>query len=156
MQEDPEELLQRSYGLTRDSPLNQYLGAFEAREGRSIVFPNLYQHKVEPFQLEDPTKPGRRTIVAFFLCDPTYKVLSTSEVAPQQAEWLRRELHTPCKSSRLHNLPPEVKDQIIDCLVLDEVVLEREGANAAREVLMKERSKFQTIQNDEVFEAEFR
>lgn len=136
--------------------MNQYLGAFEAREGRSIAFPNLYQHKVEPFTLLDPIKPGRRTIIAFFLCDPTYRVLSTSDVAPQQAEWLRRELHSVCRNSRLHNLAPELKDQILEYLIEDEVVLERGQAEEARKLLMEERSHFQVSQNEEVFEAEFR
>lgn len=111
---------------------------------------------MEPFSLLDPEKPGRRTIVAFFLCDPTYKVLSTSNVAPQQSEWLRQELHTPVKTSRLHNLAPELKDQIVDYLIEEEVVLNREQAEAVREGLMEERSRFQIIQNDDIFEAEFR
>lgn len=111
---------------------------------------------MEPFSLLDPTKPGRRTIIAFFLCDPTYRVLSTSDVAPQQADWLRRELHSNCATSRLHKLAPELKDQIIDCLVKNEVVLEKRQAEEVRELLMEERSRFQVSQNEDVFEAEFR
>jgi len=40
-------------------------------EGRCIAFPNIYQHRVSPFELRDKSKPGHRKILAFFLVDPT-------------------------------------------------------------------------------------
>lgn len=146
----------RSYGLERDSALNQYLGAFEAREGRSIAFPNVYQHAVDAFRLVDPNKPGRRTIVAFFLCDPTYRILSTSDVPPQRADWLRRELQSVCRTSRIHNLVPELKNKIVDHLVEEEVVLERWQADEVRRLLMEERSNFHESTNGDIFEAGFK
>lgn len=135
--------------------MSQFIGSFEAREGRSIVFPNLYQHKVEPFSLLDPAKPGRRSIIAFFLCDPTYKVVSTTDVAPQQAEWVRGGLHRDGMAS-FDKLAPELKDQIIDNLINDEVILDRKKAEEVRELLMKERSHFQVTQNDDIYESAYR
>ncbi|RLN81694.1 hypothetical protein BBJ28_00025167, partial [Nothophytophthora sp. Chile5] len=42
----------------------------------------------QPFELEDPSKPGVRKILAFFLVDPENPVPSTSVIPPQQQEWL--------------------------------------------------------------------
>ena len=157
MQNDPEKLLLRSYGLERDAPANQYLGSFVAREGRAIVFPNLYQHKVEPFSLADPTKPGKRTIVAFFLCDPTMRVLSTSDIPPQQVDWMRDIFYsTSVTPSRFLSLPPEIKDRILDTLLANEILLDKKGADKVRDALMTERSKFVKSQNEAIYEREFR
>lgn len=63
--------------------------------GRVIVFPNTYQHRVEPFGLADPTRPGRRSIVAFFFIDPATPGgdggISADTVPPQDVRWLREE-----------------------------------------------------------------
>lgn len=45
------------------------------------------QHRVSPFRLEDPTKPGHRRFIALWLVDPTIRVISTSNVPPQQMDW---------------------------------------------------------------------
>jgi hypothetical protein len=127
--------------------LNQFLGSFEAQEGRSIVFPNIYQHKVEPFSLLDPAKPGRRTIVAFFLCDPSQRIHSTADIPPQRADWLREELSCESTTSPLLRLPLELKDKIADYSIADKVILNREMAEEARAKLMEERSRFQVTQN---------
>lgn len=62
-------------------------GSLLAREDRVLVFPNTYQHRVEPFELTDKSKPGHRKILAFFLVDPATPVVSTQNVPPQQAQW---------------------------------------------------------------------
>ena len=43
------------YGLGNHLPLNQSLGELMAQEDRCIAFPNIYQHRVAPFRLQDPT-----------------------------------------------------------------------------------------------------
>ena len=73
------------YGLLDDGPLNQNLGRIKTIGGRCIVFPNIYQHCVSPFELVDHSKPGHRKILVFFLVDPTKKIISTANVAPQQS-----------------------------------------------------------------------
>jgi Protein of unknown function (DUF4246) len=75
------------YGLVNGGPLNQIVGSLTAEQGRCIVFPNVYQHRVEPFELIDKSKPGFRKILVFFLVDPTKKIISTRNVLPQQSEW---------------------------------------------------------------------
>uniref|UniRef100_K3X3G1 DUF4246 domain-containing protein n=1 Tax=Globisporangium ultimum (strain ATCC 200006 / CBS 805.95 / DAOM BR144) TaxID=431595 RepID=K3X3G1_GLOUD len=71
------------YGFRERSLLVQQLGSVLAMENRCIVFPNLLQHKVEPFELADSTKPGCRKILAFFLVGPEKQIPSTSVIPPQ-------------------------------------------------------------------------
>lgn len=72
------------YGLESEDALNQVLGSAETRAGRALAFPNILQHRVEPFRLADSTRPGYRKILAFFLVDPSVRIVSTSDVPPQQ------------------------------------------------------------------------
>ena len=72
------------YGLEEEDTLNQVLGAAETRAGRVLAFPNILQHRVDPFRLADPSRPGHRKILAFFLVEPSVTIVSTSDVPPQQ------------------------------------------------------------------------
>ncbi|MFE6222569.1 DUF4246 domain-containing protein [Streptomyces sp. NPDC057854] len=72
------------YGLEDENALNQVLGSASTPEGRCLAFPNVLQHRVEPFRLADPTRPGHRKILAFFLVDPERRIVSTADVPPQQ------------------------------------------------------------------------
>ncbi|KAJ1873170.1 hypothetical protein LPJ55_002528 [Coemansia sp. RSA 990] len=84
----------RAYGIYDNEdadgdevPLIQHIGGVEVKNGRCIVFPNIYQHQVSGFKLADPTKPGHRKIMAFFFIDPTIRIPSTEIVPPQQRDW---------------------------------------------------------------------
>ncbi|MFJ2740809.1 DUF4246 domain-containing protein [Streptomyces sp. NPDC087440] len=72
------------YGINDEDPLNQELGSVATPEGRFLAFPNVFQHRVGPFRLADPARPGHRKILAFFLVDPSASIVSTSDVPPQQ------------------------------------------------------------------------
>ncbi|GHF51716.1 DUF4246 domain-containing protein [Streptomyces griseosporeus] len=72
------------YGLENEDALNQVLGSASTPEGRCLAFPNILQHRVGSFRLADPTRPGHRKILAFFLVDPSEQIVSTSDVPPQQ------------------------------------------------------------------------
>lgn len=72
------------YGLGNEGSLNQVLGSVSTPAGRCLAFPNVLQHRVSPFRLADPTRPGYRKILAFFLVDPSVRTVSTSDVPPQQ------------------------------------------------------------------------
>jgi hypothetical protein len=76
--------LREVYGLEDEDALNQILGSASTPAGRCLAFPNILQHRVDPFRLVDPTRPGFRKILAFFLVDPSEKIVSTSDVPPQQ------------------------------------------------------------------------
>ena len=73
----------------RNAPCVQGVGDVITKTHRCIAFPNLYQHRLQPFGLEDPTRPGHRRVLVFFLVDPTQKVLSATDVAPQQG-WITK------------------------------------------------------------------
>jgi len=120
------------------------------------LFFSVYQHRVEPFELADPTQPGRRTIVAFFLCDPTYRIPSTSDVPPHRLDWLQHFLASGSKTpSSLLRLPQEIKDRIVEFLRLDETILSREDAETVRASLKAERSAVKQAQDEEIFEYGF-
>ncbi|MEU5366540.1 DUF4246 domain-containing protein [Streptomyces sp. NPDC005925] len=76
--------LREVYGLEDEDALNQTLGSTSTPAGRCLAFPNILQHRVGSFRLTDPTRPGYRKILAFFLVDPSEKIVSTSDVPPQQ------------------------------------------------------------------------
>jgi hypothetical protein len=65
----------------------QELGSVATREGRLLAFPNTLHHRVEPFELDDKSKPGHRRFLVLWLIDPHFRVLSTANVPPQQKEW---------------------------------------------------------------------
>jgi len=92
----------------RNSPCVQGIGDVITKTHRSVAFPNLYQHRVQPFRLEDPTKPGHRKILVSFLVDPTRKVLSATNVAPQQREWVTDALYDAGQNSAFAKLPFEL------------------------------------------------
>ena len=92
------------YGLTDAGPLVQDIGSVTCVQGRSLAWPNILQHKVEEFRLEDPTKPGVRKILVFFLVDPGLRVLSTAHIPPQQQAWMETEL-----DQIFTNFPSEVR-----------------------------------------------
>ncbi|MEU9595021.1 DUF4246 domain-containing protein [Streptomyces sp. NPDC048219] len=72
------------YGLENEDALNQVLGSASTPAGRALAFPNVLQHRVGSFRLVDPSRPGHRKILAFFLVDPSQNIVSTSDVPPQQ------------------------------------------------------------------------
>lgn len=86
-EQDDKEGVYQVFGMLNEGPLNQKLGFLIAREGRCVVFPNIYQHKVAPFELVDKTKNGHRKILVFFLIDPMKRVISTRNIAPQNPIW---------------------------------------------------------------------
>ncbi|KAJ2591599.1 hypothetical protein IWW49_001447 [Coemansia sp. RSA 1797] len=96
-------------GLSDDAQFAQKTGSMQVKNGRCIVFPNIYQHQVSGFKLADPTKPGHCKILTFYFIDPTTRIPSTEIVAPQQREWWSE---TVMERGAMGNLPLLVKDQI--------------------------------------------
>ena len=56
-----------AYGLGSDVALSQHWGAVATVDDRCLVFPNVFQHQVERFELEDKQQPGFRKILVFSL-----------------------------------------------------------------------------------------
>jgi hypothetical protein len=73
--------------------------------------PSNSQHRVSPFALIDPTKPGHRRFIALWLVDPTKRIISTANVPPQQADWYTESLFGTASSSyprALAKFPAEI------------------------------------------------
>ncbi|KAI9219270.1 hypothetical protein BC828DRAFT_174884 [Blastocladiella britannica] len=120
--------------------LAQPRGHITARAGRAVAFPNLYHHQVQRFRLADPTRPGHRKIVAFFLIDPELRIPSSARVAPQRADWLAHAvLRGPRDKERIveSTLPVEVVQRI---LLLTPHMMTMAEAKKDRLVLMDERT----------------
>jgi hypothetical protein len=142
------------YDMGDEEPLVQARGAVRTVAGRTVCFPNVLQHRVEPFALADRARPGRRTIIVFFLVDPTRPVpRSTATVPPQQRAWLEAEL---AAARRWRDLPEVLCDHVLRFLVdADGGPMSHAAALRHRLALMEER-KFITDENTaEVFERLF-
>ena len=125
---------ERMFGVEQDGSPMQHLGRVLTRSNRIIAFPNVLQHRVTPFSLRDPTKPGHRKILAMFLVDPHIRVLSTSNVPPQRRDWWAE---TVRKVQPFSALPMEIFEHIIEGV--EEFPVSWERACEAREALMAER-----------------
>jgi len=134
----------------RGSPYVQDVGNVITKTHRCVAFPNLYQHQVQPFRLEDPKKPGHRKILVFFLVDPTRKVLSATNVTPQQREWVTEAMYCADQISAFGNVPAELLRMISNA---NEGAMNRSEAEKYREELMSERIVAMEENNEAYFEA---
>jgi Protein of unknown function (DUF4246) len=101
---------------------------------------------MQPFKLEDPTKPGKRTIAAIFLVDPNERIISTSDIPPQQSSW-----HDA--ASNLPTLFTHEFHELLDAKRKFPMSLAK--AKELRLELMKERKFIQEVNDEEWFEREF-
>ncbi|KAF5323948.1 hypothetical protein D9611_008280 [Ephemerocybe angulata] len=138
------EWLPEVFGIDTETDSIQVLGSVDTREGRVITFPNILQHQVQPFKLEDPTKPGHRKIMALFLVDPHTSIISTADVPPQRLDWWAEEV--PAKegdvqdADALTKLPNELKQRIFSSV--EDFPIDMETAKDLREKLMAERKSY--------------
>ncbi|CAK7203856.1 hypothetical protein SEUCBS139899_006605 [Sporothrix eucalyptigena] len=143
--------LESYMGVENEGVAVMDLGSVLTRPGRLLAFPNVLQHRVGSFQLQDATKPGHRKILAMFLIDPHRRVLSSANVPPQRKDWWSQHVHaTPTALSRL---PNELFSHVID--LVDSFPMSWDQAFAIREDLMKERSALTQQQEDEINEHTF-
>ncbi|KAI0788898.1 hypothetical protein C8Q75DRAFT_719049 [Abortiporus biennis] len=145
--QDDDEGAHLMYGLHRDQGMVQESGDIATRPGRLLVFPNIYQHSIGSFSLEDPTKPGHRSILVFFLIDPLRRIMSTAHVPPQDPSWY----------------PPETTELMLEKLPTELVLKVGEGLSSfTRELaeehrlkLMAERTYATDAVTNEIFMGEF-
>lgn len=95
---------------TDDTQITQDLGSVVCREGRLLTYPNILQHRVSPFSLADPSKPGHHKILALFLVDPDQRIISSANVPPQQANWEQK--WKVVKDYLSQKLPPELLEMV--------------------------------------------
>jgi hypothetical protein len=128
--------------------LVQDIGDVVTKTDRCVAFPNLYQHQVQPFQLEDPTKPGHRKILVFFLVDPAQRITSATDVGPQQREWIDEAMHSAGASSAFARVPTEILAMISE---ENDGAMSRGEAEEYRKKLMAERSAIIKENNEGYF-----
>ncbi len=131
------------YGFKNGEPAVQNLGKILTRESRLLCFPNVMQHRVSPFQLADPSKPGHRKLLALFLVDPHIKIISTEDVPPQQHSWWKENVAT---AGVFERLPPELAEMVLNG---DGFPISLQEARDQRLDLMAERRDF-AVQNEHV------
>ncbi|TVY78455.1 hypothetical protein LSUE1_G006514 [Lachnellula suecica] len=106
--------MERVYGTGlggNSFPCLQNYGSVETKEGRLLAFPNVFQHRVSPFRLADPTKPGHRRFIVLWLIDPNIRIISTANVPPQQMHWWAESIFSGSAQSRaetMSKLPVEL------------------------------------------------
>ncbi|CAI5757617.1 unnamed protein product [Candida verbasci] len=129
------------FGIKDEDLMVRNIGSMQAQEDRVLVFPNMFQHHVDPFELKDKSKPGHRKILCFFICDPFNKyIVSSDNVPPQQKEWWDDE-------SLGYLYPGNIKQEILN-LKDNRWPITLNDAKIVREKLMEERSS-EKIQGDE-------
>lgn len=126
--------LMEIYGLVDERSALQTLGEVLTREDRLLVFPNVLQHRVSPFKLADPSKPGHRKLLALFLVDPNIPIPSTANIPPQQRDWWAQQIN---QNGALKKLPQELADRVYN--EVRDFPLSMEQAKQVREDLMEER-----------------
>ncbi|KAF8148660.1 hypothetical protein B0H34DRAFT_736458 [Crassisporium funariophilum] len=150
--------LSEVFGCDQEGPGVQEVGSIDTREGRLLTFPNILQHRVNPFKLEDPTKPGHRKIVALFLVDPNIKIIGTAHVGCQRKDWWMEAMlkaHQLPSTADLTKRPPgilglpvELQDHIFDQVD----VMDLDEALALRLELMEERKQY-VVKQGRAFES---
>ena len=123
----------------------QEIGRVVIREGRLLAFPNVFQNRVNPFKLEDPSKSGHIKLLTLFLVDPYCRIISTSNVPPQQKDWWSPEIRD---SERLARMPKEVVDQIVG--EVDDFPISLEEAKELRLKLKEDRTVYMDKWNEEI------
>jgi len=135
------------YGVMNEGPAVQNSGSVLTREGRLITFPNIVQHRVDRFRLQDPIKPGHRKIVALFLVNPHIKILSSAKIPCQRKDWW--------DEYKLDHPADDMEGSTDGYLSYVDFPLTMDEAKEMRLTLMEERSFFDESQNDALSEYTF-
>ncbi|KAJ7699664.1 hypothetical protein B0H17DRAFT_1328251 [Mycena rosella] len=134
-----------------DSHCCQDLGSIAMSTGRALAWPNIYQHRVAPFHLVDPTKPRHRKILAIFLVNPSIDPIpSATTVPPQQADWVFAGLDEARAdpASAFSRVPAEISNAIHE--QFPDVFVARAEAEEYRLRLMNERTIFVKVHDREL------
>jgi hypothetical protein len=100
--------LKEFYGIENEGKLINNLGKVTTKAGRSICFPNIYQHQVQPFKLKDMTISGYRRIIAIFVVNPVPLSQSQSYKKEKGVDHLSQKKTTQTPTILLENKNPIV------------------------------------------------
>ncbi|CAH0028520.1 unnamed protein product, partial [Clonostachys rhizophaga] len=101
-------------GVGQDAPCLQNYGSVDTKEGRLLAFPNVFHHRVSPFELKDKTKPGHRRFIALWLVDPLTRIISTANVPPQQQDWWMDRAFMNLKTAEANKVAAPIAQTILD------------------------------------------
>ncbi|KAF3165621.1 hypothetical protein TWF225_001154 [Orbilia oligospora] len=126
--------------IKEGGPIAQEIGSIATKCNRAVVFPNIFQHRIEPFELIDNTKKGYRRILAFFLCDPSGKhEIPTTKTVPAQQPDVQEAIVKMLYKTGAGNLPVELFQMVTKNMP---PAISREEAERYKTELMEERTKF--------------
>lgn len=128
--------LEPVFGCTTGPPI-QHMGWIRSLEGRVVTYPNILQTMADPLELEDPTQPGHRKVLALFLVDPGIKIISTANVPCQQREWWTDEVMWG--RSMLLKLPNEIRSYVLEDVDQISGLFDMEKAQRMAEEMQEER-----------------
>ncbi|KAJ2253624.1 hypothetical protein GGI13_002597 [Coemansia sp. RSA 455] len=145
-----------AYGINEEDgdeydgvPLTQNIGSIEIKQGRCIVFPNIYQHQTSRLKLANPTKQGFCKTLVFYFVDPATRIPSTEIVPPQQQSWWAENV---LSVSPLSELPLLVKEGILGKV---SAPMSLEEAKKVRLELMAERRESNRYVSNSLFTCAF-
>ncbi|KAL8791713.1 MAG: hypothetical protein Q9195_005720 [Heterodermia aff. obscurata] len=137
------------YGAKHGDPIIQTLGDVTLRENRVVVWPNVFQTRLNQFELSDRTKKGHLRMLTLHLVDPNRRIMSTSMVPCQRRDWWAEAVRKCCP--RLYRLPMELYRHIVDLMDDDSYPISVEAGKRMKAEFKQEREKFQT-KHTEAFE----
>ena len=127
------------YGAKTGDPVIQHMGDVHLRQSRIVSFPNIWQTRFSPFELEDKSKPGHIKLLSLHLIDPNRRIISTSRVPPQRRDWWAQIIRR--QNVLLWRLPKEVWAMIVD--KVEGFPIGMDEAEQMRKEFVKERTEFQ-------------
>jgi hypothetical protein len=92
---------------------------------------------VSPFGLADTSKSGHRKILALFLVDPNYQIISSANVPPQSEEWWEEKWEAIFNALPTR-LPRELQDMVMQYTDVGHITMRE--ARKHRLELMAERT----------------
>ena len=127
------------YGAQSGDPVLQHMGDIELREGRVVTYPNIFQTRLLPFELEDPDQGGHVTLLTMHLIDPNRRMMSTAMVPCQRKDWWADEIRR--QNAPIYRLPAEVWGRIVD--MVDGYPICMDEAGRISRDFREERAEFQ-------------
>ena len=126
------------YGARDGDPVIQRMGDVALRENRLVTYPNTFQTRLLPFELDDKSKPGCFRFLALHLIDPNRRAMSSAMVPVQRRDWWAREVRQ--SSAALWRLPLEIFERIVN--MVDGYPLSVEEGYEMRREFRQERDQF--------------
>lgn len=128
------------FGAKHGDPIIQDFGHVVLRENRVVVWPNVFQTKLDPVELKDQSKDGHLRVLTLHLVDPNRRIMSTSMVPCQRRDWWADAVRKSCP--RLYRLPKEVFDNIVEMIDEESYPISMEEGKRIRKDFLQERETY--------------